>query len=204
MRIGIDFDNTIVCYDGLFVDEARQRGAIAEGGPTSKTAIRTALVQRGEEALWTEIQGRVYGERMVEAAPFPGVIEFFERCHEAGIQLGIISHKTQFPVIGPRYDLHNAARAWLARQGLDQVCERVVFAATRREKVARIREFGCTTFVDDLVEVLGDSGFPGHVRPVLFDPHDKFRGARFERCRSWYEVAVVLLRATGHLEEIAS
>ena len=38
MRIGIDFDNTIACYDGVFHQAALERGLIPPILPTTRTA----------------------------------------------------------------------------------------------------------------------------------------------------------------------
>jgi len=54
---------------------------------------------------------------MAEAAPYPGVIDFFLACKRAGIRVSIISHKTRHPFIGEPYDLHAAALNWLELNG---------------------------------------------------------------------------------------
>ena len=66
MRIGIDFDNTIVSYDALFHKVAREQGVVPPNTPANKLAVRDYLRQIGKEDLWTEMQGYVYGERMDE------------------------------------------------------------------------------------------------------------------------------------------
>ena len=72
MHIGVDFDNTIVCYDALFHRVALELGLIPPDLPPSKFAVRGHLQRAGREEAWIELQGRVYGGRMAEAAPFPG------------------------------------------------------------------------------------------------------------------------------------
>ena len=63
MRIGIDFDNTIACYDGVFHAAAVARGLIPAEIPTDKTSVRNHLRAIGREPDWTELQGYVYGAR---------------------------------------------------------------------------------------------------------------------------------------------
>ena len=109
MHIGVDFDNTIVCYDALFHKVARERNLIPAGVPVNKSDVRNHLRRAGNEAAWTEVQGYVYGARMSEAAPYPGVREFFRACRHAGVRVSIISHKTKHPYLGEKYDLHEAA-----------------------------------------------------------------------------------------------
>jgi hypothetical protein len=195
MCIGVDFDNTIVCYDELFHRVAVEQGLIPASVPVTKSAVRGYLERCGKGDAWTELQGYVYGERLQEAVPFPGVLEFFGRCALAGWPLAVISHKTRRPVIGPPFDLHRAAHRWLEAQGfydpgrIGLSRDRVFFELTQPEKVGRIARVGCSVFIDDLPEVLTHPDIPVGVRRVLFDPHDR-HGAdeRLQRMTSWAEI----------------
>jgi len=71
VRIGIDFDNTIVCYDTLFRQVALEQGLIPADLPENKGAVRDYLRTAGMEDRWTAMQGDVYGKRMNEACAFP-------------------------------------------------------------------------------------------------------------------------------------
>jgi hypothetical protein len=196
MLIGVDFDNTIVCYDELFHRVAVEAGLIPPSVPATKGEVRCYLESRGLGDVWTELQGYVYGIRLSEAPPFPGVLEFFRRGAQSDLSLAIISHKTRFPARGPRYDLHQAARRWLEvhgffdpeRIGLPTV--RVFFELSQEEKLVRIAREGCTCFIDDLPQLLTSRDFPIGVRSrILFDPHG--RHAREEglcHTTSWAEI----------------
>ena len=48
-RIGIDFDNTIVCYDDVFHEVAREQGLIPNDLPANKGAVRDHLRAIGRE-----------------------------------------------------------------------------------------------------------------------------------------------------------
>lgn len=196
MIIGVDFDNTIVCYDGIFHRVAVERGLVPPEIPVNKTAVRDHLRRIGQEPAWTELQGYVYGPRMTEADIFPGVKEFFRTCRERGIPVKIISHKTRFPYAGEKHDLHAAALGWLERQGFFSANEvglpreAVFFELTKQEKLARIPSAGCTVFIDDLPEFLGEPAFPPGTCRFLFDPLDALPDdPSRERVRSWAEVA---------------
>lgn len=177
MRLGIDLDNTIVSYEGLFHRVALERGAIPADLPTDKSAVRDYLRKQGREDLWTELQGIVYGPRMSEAAAHAGVIDFLRLCRAAGVPVFIISHKTRVPCRGSAHDLHVAAMSWLEQQGffnedgagLDR--DSVFLELTREAKLARIASSRCTHFIDDLPEFLLEPGFPPGVARILFDPH---------------------------------
>ncbi len=175
MLIGVDFDNTIVSYDALFHRVALERGLIPECLPVNKTTVRDHLRAAGREDAWTEMQGEVYGARMHEAEPFPGVLAFFRACHERGVPVVIISHKTRHPFRGAQHDLHAAARGWLEAQGFFAEsgaalpANAVHFELTKADKLARVRTAGCTHFIDDLPELLTDAAFPTGIERLLFD-----------------------------------
>ncbi len=199
MRIGLDFDNTIVCYDAVFHRAALERDLIPAGVPQTKDGVRDWLRQAGREDDWTELQGYIYGARMELASPFPGVREFLRAAHAGGCEIRIVSHKTRHPYRGPKYDLHAAALDWLAAQGfLDGAfgLERgkVFLEPTRDDKLARIGVLACDYFVDDLPDLLCAPKFPAATRRILFDPNDAAPDAPvYRRMRSWPEIAGALL-----------
>ena len=64
MRIGVDFDNTIVCYDGAFQRGARDLGLVSEDLFASKNAVRDYFNNAGRRDEFTALQGYVYGARV--------------------------------------------------------------------------------------------------------------------------------------------
>jgi hypothetical protein len=201
MRIGIDFDNTIACYDGVFHAAALEKGLIPAGLRRDKNSVRDHLNGSGRKDDFTELQGYVYGARMELVSPYPGFTEFVEAARSAGHTLFIISHKTKHPILGPRHDMHAAARAFLAARGLmganlNQINPTsVFFELTKEEKVARAAELRCEIFIDDLPEILGMPGFPSGMRRILFDPQGQFDGCTgFERRTSWAAIDADLNR----------
>jgi hypothetical protein len=120
---------------------------------------------------------------------------FFRRCVEQGLPVCIISHKTRYPALGRPYDLHQAAHAWLEAQGfydprrIGLPRERVYFELTQQEKVNRIVQVGCSTFIDDLPEVLTHAGLPAELQRLLFDPHGHHAAdGRLSHTASWAEI----------------
>jgi hypothetical protein len=199
MLIGVDFDNTIVCYDEVFYRSALERALISPGMPVTKSSVRNYLRQCDREDDWTELQGYVYGVRIVEATPFPGVIEFFDRCRERGMTLCIISHRTRYPFLGPPHDLHLAAQQWLDDQGffnptrIGLLPGQVYFELTKQAKLDRIAELGCDYFIDDLPEFLAEPTFPASVEPILFDPNNSYPADhRFLRGITWTEIEGII------------
>ena len=181
MRIGIDFDNTIACYDGLFHEAAVERGWMDGSLGTDKQTVRDHLRATGREDAWTELQGFVYGPGIRKARPYPGLLAFLDRCRSEGAAVHVVSHKTKTPYRGPAWDLHEAARDWLrAQHVLDNriASEDAFFEPTLDAKLRRIAALDCTHFVDDLPELFAESGFPRSVQRILFDPHQRHTGTQ--------------------------
>ena len=196
MIVGLDFDNTIACYDGQFHRLALERALIPRDPPADKTAVRDFLRQQGKEEAWTELQGAGYGPRIVDASPFPGVVETIASLVEASVETHIVSHKTATPYRGEPYDLHAAARRFLDTHGLSPALirtDRVHLELTKDAKLARIAKLRCDVFIDDLPEFLGESSFPASTQRWLFDPADRNDDANdFRRFTSWYAIRTAL------------
>ncbi len=192
MHIGLDFDNTLVCYNGLFLRLGRERGVLPEGCPADKTAIRDHLRAAGREDVWTEMQGEAYGVRIGEAVLFEGVRGLVARALDCGWRVSVVSHKTRYPFAGPECDLHHAARGFLNASGLagkGMLGEGdVFFELTKEAKAERIAALGCELFVDDLPEFLGADFFPAGVRRILFDPAGVCPEGPWECVPGWGEL----------------
>lgn len=197
MRLGVDFDNTIVSYDTVFQRVARDRGLIPGTVPASKQAVRNYLRANGKEEDWIRLQGAVYGPAMGHAQPFDGVFETIGALKAAGVEVFVISHRTRHPFRGPQHDLHAAARQWLETAALASALDqdRIFFELTKEAKLDRIFRCGCTHFIDDLPEFLGLPDFPAGVERILFDPdgaHDA-GGIVFPSYASWHAIRERLL-----------
>lgn len=202
MVIGLDFDNTIVSYDGVFHRAAVRADLIPATVETDKASVRDYLRKVDREDDWTRLQGRVYGTDILDAQPFPGVHDFLARCRTHGVTVHVVSHKTRAPILGEPVDLHAAAEGWLRANGLLDVArtglgrEHVYFELTKDAKILRIAELGCTHFVDDLPEFLLEPTFPTTVTRVLFDPtggHGEL--ALLRSARSWSDVGRLIFGA---------
>lgn len=202
--IGLDLDNTLVDYGGLFLAAAQRLGLAGPEAPQDKTALRDWLRRRpGGEENWQRVQAAVYGPGLAQARPFAGADAFLARAAAAGYRLAVVSHKTRFAAKGEGEDLHAVARDWLRERGwmgpgAPLAEDRVHFEATRAAKVARIRLLGCAAFVDDLPEVLTHPDFPAGVLRLLFAPGgERPDGYHGLVCADWGGVAGALLE-NGH------
>jgi hypothetical protein len=175
MRIGIDFDNTIVDYDAVFLATARERGLVPAAFSGGKTALRDAIRRGPGEDEWTRLQAEVYGPRILQAVPYAGFAGFLGAALAAGAELFIVSHKTEFAAADPDgVNLRDGARAWLEANGFVGAGaiapEAVYFEGTREEKLRRIEALGVEAFIDDLAEVFEEASFPASVQRLLFVP----------------------------------
>lgn len=203
MKIGIDFDNTIACYDGVFHKAAIERELIPADLPTDKTSVRDYLRAQGKEDDWTILQGYVYGARMDLVKLYEGFRHFLNRAIEQGHDCIVISHKTRTPYMGPEYDLHKSARDFLHTHNLagDNAPlndSKLFFEITFQKKLERIAERQCDVFIDDLPELITDASFPDTTSGILFDPDNHhgaktFDGNSVEIVSAWSDIELALL-----------
>lgn len=192
MLIGLDFDNTIVCYDKAIARLADELLDLPTDLPKTKLALRDFLRQTNRESEWTAFQGALYGPGMVFAEPFDQALETMQALKDMGHSLSVVSHRSLRPYAGPAYDLHAAARAWVEQRLVNSgLIENgmVQFHETRGQKIAAIINLGCKVFLDDLPEVLEDESFPSTCWAVLFDPERSHASSKNQRVTHWGELA---------------
>lgn len=195
MRIGIDFDNTIIAYGDVFLAAAKERGLICRGFQGGKQAIRDAIRLRPDgELAWQQLQGHVYGRGIGGASMYHGVDAFLRRCRSERRPVTIVSHKTEYGHHDPsRVNLRAAALDWMRSRGIvgdgefSIPPEQIFFEDTRHDKLARIAALGCTHFIDDLEEVLGDPAFPAGVTRILFSERATSRPP-YVVCPTWQHI----------------
>lgn len=175
--IGVDFDNTIICYDGVLNKLVRERG-LSVSLPCSKKTLRDLLRQLpGGEIEWQKWQAVMYGQRISEAALISHVGEFFRLCRMMNISVYIISHKSEYAAQDAKgVNLRTAALKWMSdnnffsKDGLGLNSESIFFCNTRQEKIQVIKQLGCNYFIDDLEETFLEENFPASVQSILYSP----------------------------------
>ena len=189
--IALDLDNTIICYDEAFRAAASQLDCLPGPGiATNKSSIKAAALARGGNDLWTRVQGLAYGEQIGKGTLFPGCAEFVASAQE---ELVIVSHKTQFPVLGDKTDLREAAANWIQSTSLAGLP--LHFFDTREAKVAKVAELRPRALIDDLPEILDTPGFPAATAFILFDPENTHPlWTTSPRLRSWHEARQLLFQ----------
>ena len=200
VRLATDFDNTVVDYGELFMYAARAIGVGILDPIRTKGQLRDFVRSLPDgERMWQRIQAEVYGRLMPRAKLVEGFEEVVAECRKCQIPVFIISHKTEVPAGDRGVKLRAAAMEWMAANrffdplGLDFSRDEIFFEETRLGKVARIRELGCTHFVDDMMEVLSEAKFPPTVTPIHLarEPSPPPPAGVF-RFTSWREIGAYL------------
>jgi len=194
MLIGLDFDNTIACYNDIFTSEAKIKGLVNNEWKGSKQDLKLLLEsQEDGQITWQKMQGQAYGPSMQKATLFPGVARFLLRCKLKGHTVFIVSHKTKYG----HYDetktlLREASLKWMNSQGFFQDDlfginkHNIFFANTQSEKVLKIKNLNLDVFVDDLEEIFLHHDFP-EIKKIHFSSSSSIHSG-VELCNNWTDI----------------
>ena len=156
MIVGIDFDNTIIDYDNLFIKAAINHGWLDDRLLTKKEVKQGLVDKYGEDSKWQILQAEVYGKCITDADLFTDCREFIKFLVSSGSTVYIVSHKTEFSNFDGKTRLIKPAIKWLVEkkligsQGLLPV-QQVSFHPTREEKTLLL----CNALTDSLKMPLG-------------------------------------------------
>ena len=204
--IGIDFDNTLICYDEVLYSLALREGWIHPDIAGQKTLIRDAIRNSpGGDSRWQQLQALAYGMAIEQARLFEGVPSFFHACNQRKVSVFIVSHKTETVSLNQQpVQLRQKALQWMhqmgffTEDGFNLELKHVFFESSRSEKIGRIRALGCTHFIDDLAEVFAEPDFPSNVVKILFSPGaTNACGAGLLAFDSWAQITKWFFRSNG-------
>ena len=177
MIVGFDFDNTIISYEKLFKKIAYKKKLVPKNIKSNKSAIKEYLIKKNKEKEWTILQGEVYGRYIMDAKIYIGVKKIMSSLSKNEIKFYIISHKTKFPYLGKKINLHMAAKKWINKNllrnnnSINLSIKDVFFENTIKKKISRINKLRCNIYVDDLTKIL--KLLPKGVMKILFTPNKK-------------------------------
>ncbi len=197
MIIGIDFDNTIACYDDLFPKIAIKKKVIPiDSFFDNKLKVKNYLVKlENKKTEWMKLQGLVYGKYMAHAILMPGVINFLISCKMRGYKICIVSHKTKYGHFDKdKISLRTKAIEWMETNlffdktycGIRK--KNVFFANTRKEKVNIISQLKCDWFIDDLPEIFKEPNFPKNTNKILYGKNPTVLKGKYSSFSSWREI----------------
>ena len=202
MRIGIDIDNTIICYDRVFAAVAISRGYSVHSN-ASKTEVKKWFHERDMHQAFTHLQGEVYGKFIDLANLFDGVLAFIEFAKKSGCNLFLVSHKTRYPLVGEKVDLHKSARNFLIDNNVISKCggvgvppNNVFFESSLNRKINRISTLNLDFFIDDLLQVFEHLNFPKTTNFVHFsqDLVKNVPNGKVSTFQNWKEILPFLFR----------
>ena len=193
IKLGLDFDNTLIDYDEVFYEIACDKNLIPRNIGKTKVEVRKFLKDNGEEEIFTLLQGEVYGSKINLAKQSKGMFETLKILREQNIELFIVSHKTLYPYAGPKFDLHQSALKWLKLNKFfdtDQLNfkkENIFFELTIENKIKRIESIGVTHYVDDLIKIL--ELIPPTIKRLHYNPKGVLSNINdIFTLRSWEEI----------------
>ena len=172
MIFGIDFDNTIVNYDSVFRDFLKKEKKINKTNLNSKISIKNYFLKNNRLKEWKTIQSKVYSKHIFNATINKEILKLMKFLDSKKINFYIVSHKTLYPYIGKRINLHKVSRKWLQinifnKKNNFKQKNKIFFEKTKVKKIAKIKSLKITHFVDDLDEILNI--LPKKVIGIKFD-----------------------------------
>ena len=168
-RFGFDLDNTLIDYSNAVQEYCSNKGL-----DKCKTLDGLRILLRESDKtgrLWQLAQGWLYTDGLSYASPGHGAVELCEFLRNSNFELLIVSHKTTHtPDFCGQKPLREIATNWVRGGDLAnyfQGNKTIYYESTRALKVARIQKLNFNYFVDDLVEVFQEPGFPQDVSSFL-------------------------------------
>lgn len=197
MRLGIDFDNTIIAYDHVFKMVAMQQDILVDHIAPNKTALRDHIrTLPNGEITWQQIQAQVYGPQINQARMFEGFDFFIKKCRAKNICPFVVSHKTKFAAQDPTVNLRTHALAWMESHHFFDTLgfsrDHIIFESTREKKIKRLIDLNCTHIIDDLIEVLTDTHMPQSMQKIWFS-QTRTSHPNIIQCPTWADITTCLL-----------
>ncbi|MDB3920167.1 hypothetical protein N9349_05380, partial [Candidatus Pelagibacter sp.] len=213
LRIGIDFDNTIVNYDGLFSKVAKKLKLNLDNYPTKKESIKKEIFKKKNGLkIWQRLQGKVYGEFIANAKIFDGLRKFIIHSNLKNHKIFIVSHKTHLGHYDEKkISLRKAAIDFLNSKKIINSSitgikkKNIFFYTTRGKKITQIKKLNLNFFIDDLSEVLCDKNFPTKTKKILFSKTND-NNENIIKINNWFKIDEIIngYWSIKHLKKLSS
>jgi len=173
-KIGIDLDNTIINYELAFKKVSVLKKLKIKN--INKEKLKNKIIKNFSEGEWTTVQGEIYGKYINFATPYKGFKNFL-RNNNKFFEFFIISHKSKFPILGKKINLHKKAKYWLKNNKISY-CDNslinnknIFFLNTKKNKIKKIKDLKIDYFIDDLEEILNK--MPRNIGKIKFGKSKK-------------------------------
>lgn len=201
MKFGFDLDNTIFDYTAVLAFIGEHDSRLSSLQNKNKADIKHYLQTNFGKDAWTELQGDIY-TKYLHKVEKPTIAKKLLTDLSEQNQVYVFSHKTQYPIIGPRVDMREAAILTLEAFGFplgkeDGAIE-INFFNTVREKVQAVESANLNFYLDDLTEILDQLTHKSN-NLGYFNPDADLRSkSPYIEFRSWIEVDLYMRREFLH------
>lgn len=185
--IAFDLDNTILDYETSLHQLKLDRVELQEISANNKVDFKLRVIAEFGKDYWTELQGFLYTEYVAYSRIDPKFIELLNYLESHQWQTSIISHKTEFPYMGPKLNLRDCSRDRLQAAGIEKLLtDGVHFFDTKKEKVEFINLIKPNIYIDDLVEIL--DLLSNDITRLLFNSTNTERNSNYDLISDWRSV----------------
>lgn len=194
MKIGLDLDNTLIDYRRAIYAASHATLGLSIPDTASKEAMKEHVISARGKQAWTELQGRIYGDFSRYSSLYPGLKAWLTLVSSRSLDVIVVSHKTELPILGEPYRLREFALENMERLGLFAVSSpisggEVYFCDTKPLKIEAIVDRGVDFFIDDLPEILAalpSNIAKAHIHCASFHPQLE----DVVCCATWSEVGL--------------
>lgn len=157
---GIDLDNTLIDYTPSLIKLVKDKYPSLILKTFTKDEIKSKIIEVLNENEWTKCQSLLYSDYLKFATVHKHALFFLRKAIESGIEIKIISHKTEYPILGKRIALRSLALDWIntnisSELNIEfQIDNNLFFTDTIDSKIEIILKNKCEIFVDDLEKIL--------------------------------------------------
>ena len=150
MKVGFDFDNTILNYDKVFAYLSK-----VEFVMNLKNLIKVKLekiINKKGEKEWMRLQGLMYGKFIFKAEINQGVQNLIYRLLLNNYKVYIVSHKTKYGHFDKLINLRLQALKWLTLNSVinnkQQAIRKKYFVDSIIDKINKINELKLNYFIE--------------------------------------------------------
>ena len=164
MKVAIDIDHTILCYDDLLKEAANLENV--EDPFSNKEELKKIIEEKYDwPQKWINIQGHLYGKLIHKAPLKNGAYDCLNELKEE-ITIELVSHKSLKSLCG-RYELQAEAVKRLTDLGVTELIKDIKFFETKREKLDYLNKSSFNIVIDDLSEIINKTNI---LIPILYSP----------------------------------
>jgi hypothetical protein len=199
INVGIDLDNTIISYNNSFLRLAKKYN-LNKRKVLNKNILKKNIIKKFGMSEWTKCQGKIYGKEILINNSYEDVkknLLFLKK----KFNIFLISHRSKYPYLGKKIDLHKQATKWLNKKkflGKKKIFEKknIFFETSLQKKIIRINKLNCQIFIDDLLLVL--KRLPISVAKIHFTNNVRYTFSNYYVMKKWKFLPLVLKKILRH------